>query len=176
MCNFKIWFHSTGLAPEGDVFLSVTFPENSSLIQNFTATLTGAAADEERAKKMYLDTLAPGTVSPPVLLGEPQDDAKINIYILGLTKDTGRHMFLVLLLFFSMLLLCSFSGLQELFQGENGSTTFVFLVWKMSKIWVGQTTANREKKKGLTLYVNNTSVCMWTTPPLSVSHKTFLFI
>ena len=32
MCNFKIWFHSTGLAPEGDIFLSVTFPENSSLI------------------------------------------------------------------------------------------------------------------------------------------------
>ena len=81
MCNFKIWFHSTGLAPEGDVFLSVTFPENSPLIQNFTATLTDAAADEERAKKMYLDTLAPGTVSPPVLLGEPQDDANINIYI-----------------------------------------------------------------------------------------------
>ena len=91
MCNFKIWFHSTGRAPEGDVFLSVTFPESSSLIQNFTATLTEAAADEERAKKMYLDTLAPGTVSPPVLLGEPQDDANIDIYILGLTKYTVTY-------------------------------------------------------------------------------------
>ena len=77
MCNFKIWFHSTsGVAPEGDVFLSVTFPENSSLIQNFTATLTDAAADEERAKKMYLDTLAPGTVSPPVYLCQHKDYAK----------------------------------------------------------------------------------------------------
>ena len=34
----------------------------------------------------------------------------------------------------------------------------------------------QRKQKGLTLYVNNTSVCMWTTPPLSVSHQTFLFI
>ena len=73
-------------------------------------------------------------------------------------------MFLVLLLFFSMLLLCSFSGLQELFQGENGSTTSVFLVWKMSKIWVGQTMANREKKRPNAirkqykcLYVDNTT-------------------
>ena len=82
MCNFKILFHSTGLAPEGDVFLSVTFPENSSLIQNFTATLTDAAADEERAKKMYLDTLAPGTVSPLVLLCQHKDYAKVNTYIL----------------------------------------------------------------------------------------------
>ena len=56
-------------------------------------------------------------------------------------------MFLVLSLFFSVLLLCSFSGLQELFQRENGSTMLVFLVWKMSKIWVSQTTANREKKR-----------------------------
>lgn len=87
----KYGFHSTGLVPEGDIFLSVTFPENSSLIQNFTATLTEAAADEERAKEMYLDTLAPGTVSPPVLLGEPQDDAKVNIYILGLIKYTVTY-------------------------------------------------------------------------------------
>ena len=73
-------------------------------------------------------------------------------------------MFLVLLLFFSMLLLSSFFGLQELFQGGNGSTTFVFLVWRMSKIWVGQTTANREKKRPNAickqqkcLYVDNTA-------------------
>ena len=122
----KYGFHSTGLTSEGDVFLNITFPENSSLIQNFTATLSGAAGDEERAKKMYLDTLAPGTVSPLVLLCQHKDYAKVNTYILGLRKD----IFLVLLLFFSMLLLCSFSGLQELFQGGNGSTMSVFLVWK----------------------------------------------
>lgn len=39
-----------GLAPEGDVFLNITFPENFSLIQNFTATLSDAAADEDRAR------------------------------------------------------------------------------------------------------------------------------
>ena len=45
-------------------------------------------------------------------------------------------MFLFLLLFFSMLLLCSFFRLKELFQV------------KMPKIWVGQTTdAYRRKKK-----------------------------
>ncbi|CAH3195355.1 unnamed protein product, partial [Porites evermanni] len=55
-------YATKGLVPEGGVFLGVTFPENSSLIQNFTATLTDAAADKERAKKMYLDTLAPGTI------------------------------------------------------------------------------------------------------------------
>ena len=65
-----------GLAPEGDVFLNITFPENFSLIQNFTATLSDAAADEDRAKKMYLDTLAPGTVSPPVFLCQHKDYAK----------------------------------------------------------------------------------------------------
>ena len=122
----KYGFHSTGLTLEGDVFLSITCPENSSLIQNFTATLSDAAGDEERAKKMYLDTLAPGTVSPLVLLCQHKDYAKVNTYILGLRKD----MFLVLLLFFSMLLLSSFFGLQELFQGGNGSTMSVFLVWK----------------------------------------------
>ena len=122
----KYGFHSTGLAPEGDVFLNITFPENFSLIQNFTATLSDAAADEDRAKKMYLDTLAPGAVSPLVLLCQHKDYAKVNTYILGLRKD----MFLVLLLFFSMLLLSSFFGLQELFQGGNGSTMSVFLVWK----------------------------------------------
>ena len=119
-------FTPQGSPRKGDVFLNITFPENSSLIQNFTATLSDAAGDEERAKKMYLDTLAPGTVSPLVLLCQHKDYAKVNTYILWLRKD----MFLVLLLFFSMLLLCSFSGLQELFQGGNGSTMSVFLVWK----------------------------------------------
>ena len=126
MCNFKIWFHSTsGVAPEGDVFLSVTFPENSSLIQNFTATLTNAATDEERAKKMYLDTLAPGTVSPPVLLGEPQDDANINIYILGLTKYTVTYVpgFVTVLLYALTMLIFRITrmeNVQNLGRSDDG--------------------------------------------------------
>ena len=72
----KYGSHSTGLAPKGDVFLNISFPENSSLIQTFAATLSDAAADEDRAKKMYLETLAPGTVSPPVYLCQHKDYAK----------------------------------------------------------------------------------------------------
>ena len=59
-------------------------------------------------------------------------------------------MFMFLFLFFSMLLLCSFFRLKELFQVKNGVTTslhsFSFFL-KMPKIWVGWTTVNEEKKK-----------------------------
>ena len=48
---------------------------------------------------------------------------------------------------FSMLLLCSFFRLKELFQVENGLTTSLFLFLKMPKIWVSQTTLNGEKKE-----------------------------
>lgn len=166
----KYGFHSTGLAPEGDIFLSVTFPENSSLIQNFTATLTEAAADEERAKKMYLDTLAPGTVSPPVLLGEPQDDAKVNIYILGLIKYTVTYVpvFLCTLTMFIVRIKRIIS------RGKWFNHVRFILFGKCPKF--GSVRRHQKEKNGLTLYVNNTSVCMWTTPPLSVSHQTFLFI
>ena len=53
-----------------------------------------------------------------------------------------------LFLFFSMLLLCSFFRLKELFQVKNGITTSLrFLFLKMPKIWVGRTTVNGEKKE-----------------------------
>ena len=58
-------------------------------------------------------------------------------------------MFLFLFLFFSMLLLCSFFRLKELFQVKNGVTTsFLFCFFlKMAKIWVGRTTVNGEKEE-----------------------------
>ena len=60
-------------------------------------------------------------------------------------------MFLSLFLFFSMLLLCSFFRLKELFQVGNGLTTSLLFFLKMPKIWVSQTTLNGEKKDGLTV-------------------------
>ena len=59
-------------------------------------------------------------------------------------------MFMFLFLFFSMLLLCSFFRLKELFQVKKGVTTlllFCFFFLKMPKIWVGRTTVNKEKKE-----------------------------
>jgi len=66
--NCRILFPSTGVAPEGDIFSSINLPENSTLIERFTATLSDAAGDAERAKKMYVDSLAPRTVRAIVLL------------------------------------------------------------------------------------------------------------
>ena len=48
-------------------------------------------------------------------------------------------------LFFSMLLLCSFFRLKELFQVKNGLTRSLLFFLKMPKIWVGRTTLNGEK-------------------------------
>ena len=60
-------------------------------------------------------------------------------------------MFMFLFLLFSVLLLCSFFKLKELFQVKNGLTTsllFLFFFFlKMPKIWVGRTTLNGEKKE-----------------------------
>ena len=56
------------------------------------------------------------------------------------------QMFLFLFLFFSMLLVCSFFRLKQLFQVKNGLTTSFFFFFKMPKIWVGRTTLNGEKK------------------------------
>ena len=57
-------------------------------------------------------------------------------------------MFLFLFLFFSMLWLCSFFRLKELFQVKNGFTTsLLFFFLKMPKIWVGRMTLNGEKKR-----------------------------
>ena len=61
-------------------------------------------------------------------------------------------MFMFLFLFFSVLLLCSFFRLKELFQVKNG-VTMSLLFLKMPKIWIGRTTVNGEKKEdGLTLF------------------------
>ena len=58
-------------------------------------------------------------------------------------------MFMFLFLFFSMLLLCSFFRLKELFQVKNAITTsLLFFLLKMPKIWVGWTTVKGEKKRG----------------------------
>ena len=64
-------------------------------------------------------------------------------------------MFLFLFLFFSMLLICSFFILKELFQVKNGLTTsLLFFFLKMPKIWVGRTMPNGEKKEdGLTNFL-----------------------
>ena len=58
-------------------------------------------------------------------------------------------MFLFWFLFLSMLLLCSFFILKELFEVKNGLTTSLlfFSFLKMPKIWVGRTTLNGEKKR-----------------------------
>ena len=52
-----------------------------------------------------------------------------------------------LFLFFSMLLLCSFFRLKELFQVKNGVTMSLLFFWKMPKIWVSQKTVNAVKKE-----------------------------
>ena len=54
-------------------------------------------------------------------------------------------------LFFSMLLLCSFFRLKELFQVKNGLTTSFFFFVKMPKIWVGRTTLNGEKNERMAI-------------------------
>ena len=52
------------------------------------------------------------------------------------------------ILFFSMLLLCSFFRLKELFQVKNGVTTTLLVFFlKRPKIGVGRTTVNEEKKE-----------------------------
>ena len=51
--------------------------------------------------------------------------------------------------FFSMLLLRSFFRLKELFQVKNAVTTsLLFFLLKMPKIWGGRTRVKGEKKKG----------------------------
>ena len=52
-----------------------------------------------------------------------------------------------LFLFFSMLLLCSFFRLKELFQVKNGVTTSLLFFSENAKNLVGRTTVNGEKKE-----------------------------
>ena len=75
---------------------------------------------------------------------------KVNIHIFGFTKytiycknDPG-----FVPVFLTMLLLCSFLRLKELFQVKNGLTKLLlFFCLKIAKIWVGRTTLNKEKKR-----------------------------
>ena len=60
MNHFKIWFHFTGVTPEGDIFSNITLLENSALIAIFTASLTDAASNIDQAKRIYLEMLASG--------------------------------------------------------------------------------------------------------------------
>ena len=75
----------------------------------------------------------------------PRTTLKFNIHIFGLTKCTMYCIYyMFLFLFFSMLLLCSFFRLKELFQVKNSVTTSLLF---LPKIWVGRTTVNGEKKE-----------------------------
>ena len=75
---------------------------------------------------------------------------KVNIHIFGFTKytiycknDPG-----FVPVFLTMLLLCSFLRLKELFQVKNGLTKLLlFFCLKIAKIWFGRTTLNKEKKE-----------------------------
>ena len=71
-------------------------------------------------------------------------------------------MLVFLFLFFSLVLLCSFFRLKELFQVKNGVTTsllFFSFFFLMPKIWVGRTTINGEKKgDGLIVKYGQTSL------------------
>ena len=75
---------------------------------------------------------------------------KINIHIFGLTKYTiyRKNDPGFVPVFLTMLLLCSFLKLKELFQVKNGLTKLLlFFCLKIAKIWVGRTTLNEEKKE-----------------------------
>ena len=55
---------SIGCAPEGDVSASMLVRTGSKLLSNFAESLNkqNNKEDEQRAKNMYLESLAPGTV------------------------------------------------------------------------------------------------------------------
>ena len=77
---------------------------------------------------------------------------KVNIYIFGLGKM--HKMLYKMFLFFSMLLLCSFFRIKELFQVKNGLTTslhrlfFVFVFFENVTNLGRSYDAKRRKKRG----------------------------
>ena len=76
--------------------------------------------------------------------------------------------------FFSMLLLCSFFRLKELFQVKNAVTTsLLFFLLKMPKIWVGRTTVNGEKKEDELILKKKTSKQNKTTKKKKEKKKSF---
>ena len=91
-------------------------------------------------------------------------------------------MFVFLFLVFSMLLLCSFFRLKELFQMKNGLTkSLLSFLFEIAQIWVGRTTLNEEKKEdGLTGSWGNSSytseTLLWLSHALIILHLvTFVF-
>ena len=87
-------------------------------------------------------------------------------------------MVIFFVLVFYMLLLCSFFRLKELFQVKNGVTTLLlfFFFLKMSKIWVGWMTVNREKKDdGLSLIEQreSTLLTLWPVEDLQYTVETW---
>ena len=56
MNHLKIWFHFTGVAPEGDIFSNITLLENSALIVSFTPAWQMRQATPT-VERMYLETL-----------------------------------------------------------------------------------------------------------------------
>ena len=84
-------------------------------------------------------------------------------------------MFMFLFLFFSMLLLCSFFRLKELFQVKNGVTTSLLSFLKIPKIWVGRTTVSGERKRGWpNLVLCLTKFVDTLLQPISKSQKSYL--
>ena len=85
-------------------------------------------------------------------------------------------MFMFLFLFFSMLLLCSFFRLKELFQVKKGVTTsLLFFVLKMPNICVGRMTVNGERKRGWpNLVLCLTKFVDTLLQPISKSQKSYL--
>ena len=82
----------------------------------------------------------------------PRNTLKVNINIFGL-KNTQ---FLFLFLSFSMLLICSFFRLKELFQVKNGSTTtLLFFFLENAKNLGRSDDAKRRKKKEDGLMLRN---------------------
>ena len=81
----------------------------------------------------------------------PRTTLKVNIYIFGLTKWSiyyEKYMFMFLFLFFSMLLLCSFFRLKELFQVKNGVTTSLLFFFENAKNLGRSDDGKRRKKTG----------------------------
>ena len=78
----------------------------------------------------------------------PRTTLKVNIHIFGLTKYAIYCKNVpVFVPVFSMLFLCSFFRLKELFQIKNGLTKSLLFFFKTPKIWVDGTTLNGEKKR-----------------------------
>ena len=80
----------------------------------------------------------------------PRTTLKVDIHIIWINKMDNilYNMLIVLFLLFSVLLLCSFVRLKELFQGKNGLTTNFFFCFENAKHLGRSDDAKRRKKRG----------------------------